>query len=189
LETEIHALPPSRLLSLIGQALIWQKEKGLVSEHTGSYDLLRSEMKKAFILEAGLIPSALVKTIKYSKETLVECAQFSPDGRSIAVGTADGFVEMWDLEGRLEESPNSTGEPSMSMESSVTCLAFNRQGTLLVTGSALGAVSVWNLASGRCVRSFKDSFSKETKSISVTSVSFFKDDSQILSSSLDGIIR
>lgn len=170
---------------------MWQKEKGWISEHTGSYDLLRSETRKTPSLEpAGLIPSALVKTIKYSKETLVECAQFSPDGRSIVVGTADGFVETWDLEGRLRESPNSTGESAdISMESSVTCLAFNRQGTLLVAGSALGIVSVWNLASGHCVRSFKDTLSKETKSISVTSVSFFKDDSQILSASLDGIIR
>jgi WD40 repeat protein len=177
-------------LTLIGQSLMWQKEKGWISQGTSSYDLLRGEIRRTLPAQrVDTIPATLVKTIKYTKETMVECVQFSPDGQSIGVGTADGFLELWDLDGQLKDDAGSDQESTMSMESTVTCLAWSGQGTMIVAGSALGVVSVWNSSTRRCVRSFKTLFSSDTKSASLTCVSFSRDDSQILSSSLDGSVR
>lgn len=190
LEREISAIPPSQLLNLIGQALMWQKHKGWIPENATSYDLLKSQMKRLPSHETTGIPSVLFKTVKYSNETLVECAQFSPDGQFIVVGTVDGFIEIWDLDGKLKETTLSNQEIiTMSMEASVTCLAFNNLGTMVVSGSGLGTISVWNILTGQCIRSFNDILSKDTQSVSITSVCFFKEDSQILFASLDGTIR
>lgn len=190
LEKEIVLIPPSRLLTLIAQALTWQKERGLISKDATSYDLLRNVARNVAPAEMDMITSVLFKTVKYTTKMLVECAQFTPDGQSIVVGTADGFIETWDLNGQLIGDTTASEQEPMSMESSVVCLGFSHRGTMLVTGSALGAVSVWDMLTKQRFCSFKGVSSQyEAEFASITSVSFHRDDSQILCTSLNGSIR
>jgi WD40 repeat protein len=167
---------------------MWQKEQGWIS--TTSYDLLRNTARIDEVTAEKMEPFVLSRTVKYTKDMIVECIQFIPDGQSIVVGTADGWIEIWDMKGQLREEDEVK---PMSMESSVICLGLNPKGTILATGSILGSVSVWDLHTHQCLRYFKGSSSssssrKDTESI--TSVSFYKDDdSQILCSSLNGCLR
>ncbi|MBP0030212.1 AAA-like domain-containing protein [Roseofilum sp. Guam] len=62
----------------------------------------------------------------------------SPDGRSIAVGTLDNAVELWDREGR--RSHVLSGH-----EGAVTALQFSPDGQLLISRSSDRKVIVWNM--------------------------------------------
>lgn len=72
----------------------------------------------------------------------------------------------------------------MLMETSILCLSFSRDSEMLISGSKDGKIKVWKIATGQCLRRFENAHTQ-----GVTSVSFSKDHSYVLSSSFDGLIR
>ncbi|MES1903583.1 MAG: hypothetical protein MHPSP_003532, partial [Paramarteilia canceri] len=62
-------------------------------------------------------------------------------------------------------------------------MACSSDSTLLATGSQSGNISIWNIASGECVQSYEGCHTE-----GITSLLFYKEDSQILSSSFDSTI-
>ncbi|KAI8099716.1 WD40-repeat-containing domain protein [Halteromyces radiatus] len=181
---EITDVPPSRLLTLLSQSLLWQQQNNGVQLETG-YDLFKGMMPIQTTEDACV--STPYVSIKFpGKKTYAECAAFAPHGQFLATGTVDGFIELWNYNtGKLRKDFKYQAEDNlMAMNHAVTCLNFSMDGEFLATGSMDGTIAVWKVASGVCVRRISSAHSQ-----GVSSLCFNKDGTQILSGSYDHSIR
>uniref|UniRef100_UPI002455151E toll/interleukin-1 receptor domain-containing protein n=1 Tax=Nocardia wallacei TaxID=480035 RepID=UPI002455151E len=94
----------------------------------------------------------------------VTAIAYSPDGATIATGSADKTVRLWDaVTGRPRGEP-LTGHPDY-----VAALAFSPDSATLATVSRDGMVRGWEVSSGR------SRFELSTSHVSIVSVAFSKD--------------
>ncbi|KAJ1499139.1 Serine/threonine-protein kinase smu1, partial [Coelomomyces lativittatus] len=178
---EIVVVPPSRLLTLLGQALKWQvqNEGPLLS----GYNLFRGEYP-LLTPEQDSIPTHCFAKLQLPSHC--ETCLFSPNGQMLFTGAADGMIEiLHPLTGKLRlDIPYQKESKRMGMESAILSLAVTRDGKLLASGSDVGAIQVWHVATGVCVKSFPRAHAH-----GVTCLVWHKDDSQLLSGGYDGLIR
>ncbi|KAJ3331875.1 Serine/threonine-protein kinase smu1, partial [Gonapodya sp. JEL0774] len=102
LSSEVTVVPPSRLLTLLGQAIKWQFSQGLIPPES-AYDLFRgtAPSQKA---EEDAVPGMCFNTIKFPRKQHPESIAFSPDGQYLVTGGVDGIIEVYNyLTGKLRK--------------------------------------------------------------------------------------
>lgn len=191
LKKEVTVVPPQRLLSLVGDALKWQKHEGLLPPGT-SIDIFTG---KATMIpdEEETHPNILhrhcVKPIRNMGDSdidqiFIACADFSPDGNYLVVGYSTGLIEVRNsTTGRIandlkyQRERNYIVTPSKTMASSV---CFSTTNELMAIGDMKGDICVWKLETGELIKKITSAHTK-----GVSCLLFDKDVTEILSGSQD----
>ena len=105
-----------------------------------------------------------------------------PDGKTLASGSEDGKVRLWDVESRTLKA-TLTGHTDI-----VTDVAFSRDGKTLASGSADGKVRLWNIATETEIATLTEIPTLSTAR-TVWSVDFSPDGKTLASGSEDGKVR
>ncbi|MGW6153696.1 TIR domain-containing protein [Streptomyces sp. NPDC055144] len=74
----------------------------------------------------------------------VESVAYSPDGKTIASGSDDGMVRLWDA-----ATQQKIGAPFIGHNNGVTSVAFGPDGKTLASSGSDGTVRLWNIADRR----------------------------------------
>jgi WD40 repeat protein len=82
----------------------------------------------------------------------VKSVSVSPDGRTLASGSADGNVRLWDLDGWKPGQPLPPIRTLEGHRNEVWSVAFSPSGKLLASGGLDGVIFLWDAARGRKVR-------------------------------------
>jgi len=110
------------------------------------------------------------------REVYEYCLSYSPDGKTIAVGSGNAMVMLWDP---INESVVKLFE---GHEGSVHTVAFSPDGKILVSGDWNNAIKLWNIASGRNIRTI-------TVSSNVNKIAFSPDGKTFFAGLSDGNIK
>ncbi len=131
-----------------------------------------ANMKPYFLVLTLLLLTTPVHAAQSSIWTL----QFSPDGKTIAVGKYQ-WIEVWDIE---TQRLIHTYEPHAS---AVRCLTFSRDGKTLFAGGGLAAQSgelrIWDVASEELLNTL------EIHADTIESIAISPDETKLLTASMD----
>ena len=189
--SELTTVKPSRLLTLLGHSLKHLQSTGAIPAGSHTYDLFQGGKLPASSQDVDeKVVKSPVAQLSFEMENRIESVAFHPDGVGMAIGGADGFIELRDCEAGqlLEHLPYQAKDQFMRHDQGVMCMAFGGKdgsvGEMLASGCRGGCVKVWKVTTGACLRKFPTAHSG-----GITSVSFSKEGSQVLSTSLDGTIK
>lgn len=162
---QVDSVAPSRLMSLLSQALKWQRHVGLLPKF-GRFNILKNALDSSNDLNDQVI-SKSDRTVKFGKKTEADCIAFSHDGQFLLSGSSDGFIEVWDFEtGQIRKDLSYQANDLLMMHNdAVLSLDFSRDGEFVASGSSNGEVKVWRISTGKCIKRFKNCHSSGVGSI------------------------
>ena len=151
---DLLTVPPSRLLTLLSQALKQQESHGELRPNI-KFDIFSNKLPEIQDYNPET-PSTLSKKLTFSANSRIDAFEFSPNGQHLIIGAADGIIEVWDpIEAKVLKSLSYQAEETyMLHEHGVTALSISKDSELLASGDRKGGVKVWRILSGKCLRRF-----------------------------------
>jgi WD40 repeat protein len=120
------AVPPA----IVVAASPWWAPKALALGTTRSNQIL------AYLTDTGTDTNLEVS------EAVVTSVTFSHDGRTLASGTTEGTVQLWDVADPAR--PTALGHP-LTARSEISSVAFSPDGRTLATGRGDATIQLWNV--------------------------------------------
>ncbi len=113
----------------------------------------------------------------------VSSVAFSPDGKTLASGSADNAIILWDV-----STGRSIGHPLMGHTDYVSSVAFSPDGKTLASGSADNTIILWDVSTGRPIGQPLTGHIDSKYSVALYSVAFSPDNKTLASGSWDNTI-
>jgi WD40 repeat protein len=120
-----------------------------VCEASGKGDLC---LRPAEVHLYDVSKNQLIRTWTQESNWPILSLAYSLDGKSLASGTLDGRILLWDA-----SASDASGVPFIGEEiEAITALAYSPDGTMLASGNQRGSLALWDIASrqqtGRTIR-------------------------------------
>lgn len=186
IRNEVRQVEPSRLLSLLQQAVVYQQDHGIVPKN-GKFDLFFGSRHSGRTRSSEAISRVLSKYVRSSEEekiTIIDATVST--ATNVMVGKTTGKLEIWSKETyelRSDLAYQANREFLLDT-SAITACCFSKDGDYSAVGNAAGEVKIWRISTGKCMRTFPLAHTS-----SVTSLQFSKDGTQLLSTSSDNTAR
>jgi len=101
------------------------------------------------------ISDTLVKTLEDQYPVL--SVAFSPDGQTIASGSSDSTIKLWDVKsGELIRTFEENSMRRENLQFQENSIAFSPEGRTLASGSHDGSIKLWDVESGKLTRTLGD---------------------------------
>lgn len=152
----------------------------VITDHNGVvFDIVFLKDNSGFIFTAG---DKIVRLYDFSSSkeiarvtSRVKSLAISPDGRYLAGGSDSGSVYIWDMHNEFEES-----SVYVKQGASVSAVRFSNDGRILAFGDEDGDIVLWDVVESKSIKTLT------SHSAQITEIDFNKDNSLMVSSSLDG---
>jgi len=114
----------------------------------------------------------------HGHESYVLCVAYAPSGRTLASGSYDGSIRIWDLITGRTRAVLRDGQ----RQSLVYTIAFSPDGKTLASGDWNGTIRLWDLATGKLLHTVLGDGTVPGKQTSYVQVVVFSPDGKLLAS-------
>ncbi|QEL21045.1 WD40 repeat domain-containing protein [Limnoglobus roseus] len=105
--------------------------------------------------KTGSQPKEIKAHVAMPQPHPVYVVAWSPDGKSVASGSFDKSIKLWDaVTGNLVREIKAHPDDKTGHQDQVFCLAFSKDGKQLASGSSDRTVKLWDPATGKLIRDF-----------------------------------
>jgi HAE1 family hydrophobic/amphiphilic exporter-1 len=165
-----------------GDGVVYLGDVASIRPASSQTRILRRDRRPMVRVTAELAPGVDLGTAKDRAERVLSYLQnvmpvaWSPNGRSIAAGSWDGTIYVWDI-------PRTESRRLQGHSSGIWCLAWSPDGRTLASGSFDGTIRLWDPATGQTTHVLRG------HSAEVHSVAWSPDGKTLASGSADRRIR